>query len=207
MIGIDSKPVSTHASTRPYAKHQDEELLRAVARGDRAALDALYLGYHRRLARFLQRITHRFETAEEIINDTFMVVWQHAQEFRSASRVSTWIIGIAYRIALKSLRRNDGLLRAESSEDLPEASVDPAAGMELRDWIARGLAQLPLDQRLTLELAYHMGHSIEEIADITGCPVGTVKARMFHARAKLREYLPALGGIPQDEIFRGPDPA
>jgi RNA polymerase sigma-70 factor (ECF subfamily) len=47
---------------------------------------------------------------------------------------------------------------------------------------------------MTLELAYHMGHSMEEIAAITDCPVGTVKARMFHAREKLRQYLPALGG-------------
>jgi RNA polymerase sigma-70 factor (ECF subfamily) len=47
---------------------------------------------------------------------------------------------------------------------------------------------------LTLELAYNMGHSIEEIAEITDSPVGTVKARMFHAREKLRQYLPVLGG-------------
>jgi len=56
------------------------------------------------------------------------------------------------------------------------------------------LSRLPMEQRLTLELAYHMGHSLEEIAAITDCPVGTVKARMFHAREKLRQYLPTLGG-------------
>jgi RNA polymerase sigma-70 factor (ECF subfamily) len=53
---------------------------------------------------------------------------------------------------------------------------------------------LPPEQRLTLELAYRMGHSLEEIAAITDCPVGTVKARMFHAREKLRQYLPTLSG-------------
>ena len=154
-----------------------------------------------RLARFLARIAPRYETVEEIINDTFMVVWQHAKEFRGASRVSTWIIGIAYRIALKSLRGNDGLLRAQRSDDLPEQSVDPSEAAELRDWIAHALHQLPLEQRLTMELAYHMGHSIEEIAEITGCPSGTVKARMFHAREKLRHYLPASGGIAASEIL------
>jgi RNA polymerase sigma-70 factor, ECF subfamily len=56
------------------------------------------------------------------------------------------------------------------------------------------LNHLPVEQRLTLELAYQMGHSMEEIALITDCPVGTVKARMFHAREKLRQYLPALSG-------------
>ena len=43
-----------------------------------------------------------------------------------------------------------------------------------------------------------MGHSLEEIAAITECPVGTVKARMFHAREKLRQYLPSLGGAPSE---------
>lgn len=191
------------AHVRQYSKQQDEELLAALAGGDVRALDALYLGYHRRLARFLSRIAQRHETVEEIINDTFMVVWQHAKEFRGASRVSTWIIGIAYRIALKSLRGNDGLTLARSNRDLPEGSVDPTAAAELRDWIAHGLSQLPLEQRLTMELAYHMGHSVEEIAEITGCPAGTVKARMFHAREKLRQFLPALGGIDAADIFNG----
>lgn len=192
------------ANARQYSKQQDEELLSAVARGDNRALDTLYLGYHRRLARFLARIAPRYETIEEIINDTFMVVWQHAKEFRGASRVSTWIIGIAYRVALKSLRGKDGLMRAQSSDDLPEEAFDPTESVELRDWIAHALNKLPLEQRLTLELAYHMGHSIEEIAEITGCPSGTVKARMFHAREKLRRSLPALGGIEAAEIFNKP---
>jgi RNA polymerase sigma-70 factor, ECF subfamily len=190
-----------NANSSQYTKQQDDQLLSAVASGDRRALEALYLGYHRRLARFLSRIAPRYENIEEIINDTFMVVWQHAKDFRGASRVSTWIIGIAYRIALKSLRRNDGLLRAKSSEGLPEESVEPMAAAELRDWIAHALSHLPLEQRLTMELAYHLGHSIEEIAEITDCPVGTVKARMFRAREKLREYLPLLGGIAATEIF------
>src|SRR6202171_3467948 len=153
-----------HARFRQIPKRQDEDLLRDVARGDRRALDALYLGYHRRLARFLARIVPQYETVEEIINDTFLVVWQRAKEFRGASRVSTWIIGIAYRIALKSLRGNDGLLRAKSSNDLPEDSVDPTAAAELRDWIAHGLNHLPLEQRLTMELAHHMGPSVDALA-------------------------------------------
>src|SRR5258708_396687 len=180
---------------RQAPKRQDEDLLRDVASGDRRALDALYIGYHRRLARFLTRIAPQYETIEEIINDTFLVVWQHAKEFRGASRVSTWIIGIAYRIALKTLRRNDGLARAQRYDSMPEPWVEPTKDAELRDWVAHGLSLLQIEQRLALELAYNMGHSIEEIAEITDSPVGTVKARMFHAREKLRQYLPLLGGV------------
>jgi RNA polymerase sigma-70 factor, ECF subfamily len=178
-------------------KERDSALLVAIAAGDRRALEELYLGYHRRLARFLSRFTPRYENIEEIINDTFMVVWQNAKEFRNASQVSTWIIGIAYRTALKSFRRQKNHAVA-SLEDYPEQTVDPTFDAEVADWLKHGLSRLPIEQRLTLELAYHMGHSLEEIAAITECPVGTVKARMFHAREKLRQYLPTLSGGSSD---------
>jgi RNA polymerase sigma-70 factor (ECF subfamily) len=177
-------------------KERDSALLVAIAAGDRRALEELYLSFHRRLARFLSRFTSRYENVEEIINDTFMVVWQSAKDFRNASQVSTWIIGIAYRTALKSFRRQKNHAAAQNLEDYPEQTVDPTFDAELNDWLNHGLSRLPMEQRLTLELAYHMGHSLEEIAAITDCPVGTVKARMFHAREKLRQYLPALSGGP-----------
>jgi RNA polymerase sigma-70 factor (ECF subfamily) len=176
------------------AKEHDNELLVAVAAGSRKALEELYLSYHRRLVRFLSRFTPRYENVEEIINDTFMVVWQSAKDFRYASQVSTWIIGIAYRTALKSVRRQKNHTAARSLDDYPEQFTDPTFETEVQDWLKHGLNRLPAEQRLTLELAYNMGHSLEEIAAITQCPVGTVKARMFHAREKLRGFLPSLGG-------------
>jgi RNA polymerase sigma-70 factor, ECF subfamily len=176
------------------AKESDSQLLAAIGTGDRRALEELYLSYHRRLARFLSRFTPRYENVEEIVNDTFMVVWQSAKDFRGASLVSTWIFGIAYRTALKSLRRQKNHAAARSLDEYPEQTVDPVLQTEMQDWLIHGLDQLPVEQRLTLELAYHMGHSLEEIAAITNAPVGTVKARMYHAREKLRHYLPALGG-------------
>jgi RNA polymerase sigma-70 factor (ECF subfamily) len=172
----------------------DRELLASIAVGDRRALEELYLGYHRRLARFLARFTQRYENVEEIINDTFLAVWQSAPQFRNDSQVSTWIFGIAYRTALKSLRRQKRHTSSLSLEDSPEQTVDPGAETELQDWVTHGLNRLTVEQRLTLELAYHMGHSLEEISAITDTPVGTVKARMYHARQKLREHLPALDG-------------
>ncbi|MGO9513225.1 MAG: RNA polymerase sigma factor [Steroidobacteraceae bacterium] len=182
------------AKNLPKAKESDKELLARVAAGDRHALEELYLSYYRRLGRFLSRFTPRYENAEEIINDTFMVVWQSAKDFRYASQVSTWIFGIAYRTALKSLRLQKNHTAALSLDEYPERIIDPALDTEVTDWLTQGLNQLPVEQRMTLELAYHMGHSIEEIAAITDSPVGTVKARMFHAREKLRQYLPVLGG-------------
>jgi RNA polymerase sigma-70 factor (ECF subfamily) len=183
-------------------KERDGALLAAIAAGDRRALEELYLSYHRRLARFLSRFTPRYENVEEIINDTFLVVWQSAKDFRNASQVSTWIIGIAYRTALKSFRRQKNHTGGRSLDDYPEQTVDPTFEVEVNDWLKHGLSRLPIEQRFTLELAYQMGHSLEEIAAITDCPVGTVKARMFHAREKLRQYLPTLSGATSNRPAR-----
>jgi RNA polymerase sigma-70 factor (ECF subfamily) len=77
---------------------------------------------------------------------------------------------------------------------LPSDSLQDGAD---REWIDLALAHLPTEQRLTIELAYVLGHSCEEIAAIANCPVNTVKTRLFHARRKLRDLLPRLAGQTQ----------
>jgi RNA polymerase sigma-70 factor, ECF subfamily len=169
----------------------EEHLLKSIARGDRCAFEALYRCYYSRLTRFLARRLPPSHSADEIIDDTFMAVWQHAGEFRYQSQVSTWIFGIAYRVALKSLRRRKRWFAA-SADESPEPFIDPHRELEVRDWLAEGLRRLPDNQRLSLLLTYRWGHSIEQVAAMAECPAGTVKARMSHARAKLRHLLTAL---------------
>jgi RNA polymerase sigma-70 factor (ECF subfamily) len=65
---------------------------------------------------------------------------------------------------------------------------------ELEDWILQGLNELPAEQRIAVELVYYFGHSLEEIGQIMGCRASTIKARMFHARARLRSVLSRLAG-------------
>ncbi|MBS0365071.1 MAG: sigma-70 family RNA polymerase sigma factor [Proteobacteria bacterium] len=170
----------------------ERALLGRIATRDTAAMKELYQGYHRRLARFLMRVTSRYELAEEVINDTFLIVWQKAADFRGDSQVSTWIMGIAYRRALKALRRAGA--PAAAQHEIDEASEDPTGDFELTEWLDMGLNRLPARQRMVLELAYRGGHSCEEISAIVGCPVNTVKTRMFHARRRLQELLVELAG-------------
>lgn len=178
---------------------RERALLARVDGGDRRAFEELYGAYYRRLARFLRRLTPRYELVEEAINDTFWVVWQKAGDFRGNSLVSTWIMGIAYRCALKTLRRAGAPGEPLADDQVDSVGEAPQLEQELRDWIGKGLRHLPLEQRMTIELAYFLGHSCEEIGEIMECPVGTVKARMFHARVKLRNLLPALGGMGEGE--------
>ena len=192
---------SRSPETRPlgtgpvYANDRELELLRRIVLRDRDAFRDLYLMYHRRLARFLMRMSLSHETVEEVINDTLWTVWQKSPEFRGASRVSTWIVGIAYRRALKSLRQARAARVPVTDEFVDMAGdIDIAGDNEVKEWLARALAELPLEQRMVMEFAYLMGNSCEEIAAIMHCPVNTVKTRMFHAREKLRLSLPRLAG-------------
>ncbi|HUG99019.1 MAG TPA: sigma-70 family RNA polymerase sigma factor [Gammaproteobacteria bacterium] len=190
------------ADTPGQAADQAEEqaLLAAVAQGDQGAFRRLYLIYHRRLGSFLLRILGRLELTEEVINDVMFIVWKKAGSFRGESRVSTWIMGIAYRQALKALRRARTALPVDSApfgrDDFEPRVGDGAEQREMREWIERALAGLPPKQRMVIELAYFMGYSCDEIARLADCPVGTVKTRMHHARARLRQKLSRLAGTP-----------
>jgi RNA polymerase sigma-70 factor (ECF subfamily) len=168
-------------------------LIARVAEGDRKAFEELYHLYHRRMARFLTRLTRRYDLAEEVINDTFWIVWRKAHTFRGDSQPSTWILGIAYRKARNAFRASARLAEKNlETQELPLMTGEPANAEELRDWLGRALAELPVEQRLAVELCYELGYSCEEIAAIMGCPTNTVKTRLFHARAKLQKLLPQL---------------
>ena len=175
------------------SNERELRLLARVARQDRDAFHDLYYIYHRRLSRFISRLTSRHDLIEEVINDTLWTVWLKAGDFRGDSLVSTWIVGITYRRALKALRRHGTprpMLVVEDVAVAPDAQLED----ENRQWLGQALAELPLEQRMVMEFSYLMGHSCEEIAQIMQCPVNTVKTRMFHAREKLRRSLPRLAG-------------
>ena len=176
----------------------DRALLQRMATGDHAALATLYRSYHGRLCRFLSRLTRRPDIIEEVVNDCFWIAWQHAGDFRGDARVSTWLMGITYRCGLKALRRQGIELTDDLTDDAfppePGDGTDPGEDRELRDLLGKALALLSADQRVVVELVYGVGHSLNEVAAILQCPVGTVKARLFHARMKLLNVMPALSG-------------
>ncbi len=190
----------TAAPRRP----DDGALLARVRRGDRAAFEDLYSRYYRPLYAYLLKVTGRLEAVEELINDTMLVVWRRADAFDGRSRLSTWIFGIAYRKALKEITRRQRE-RARTGESDVEP-VDPGdsphrrwARRELAGRVAGALESLPPDQRAAVVLTYYHGLSYPEIAEVVGCPVGTVKTRMFYARRKLARLLPDAGGGLEDD--------
>jgi len=184
--------------TGPDDDRADAELLARVREADREALHALYRKYYHPLLRFTYRLTGQLEIAQETVNDVMLVVWRDAASFEGRSKVATWIMGIAYRKAMKRVRRAwlwSSRHVAEIDERFERFSPEeaPTERMELEDLLGRALEALPAEQRAVVELTYFFGCSYDEIAKIVGCPVNTVKTRMFHARAKLKALLPRLG--------------
>jgi RNA polymerase sigma-70 factor (ECF subfamily) len=189
-----SKCRSQRVPTRPSdeaANERDRALIGAIAAGNQAALEEIYSRYSGRILAFALKLTRRRDLAEELACETLTAVWLSAARFRNASKVSTWIFGIAHILSLKALR-NVGTVVSSAIDSHIETFYDPQSNTEVREWVDAALALLPEDQRTALELSYRFGHTCQQIADALGCPRNTVKTRMFHGRRKLRQLLPKL---------------
>ena len=171
----------------------DAQLLVRIADRDLRAFEALYRAYQPRLARFLRTILRRAPLVEEVLDDTMLVVWSHPDRFNGKSKVSTWIFAIAYRKALKALRRHDEPVEDRYAEARESAEAGPEQQVEQRqaqEALMSAINELSQDHRAVVDLTYFQGIGYREIAEIMACPVDTVKTRMFHARRHLKTRLP-----------------
>jgi RNA polymerase sigma-70 factor (ECF subfamily) len=167
-------------------------LLGRIAEGDARAFEVLYRGYHSRLERFLANLVRKPEVVEELINDTMLAVWRGAEAYSGASKVSTWIFAIAYRKALRARQRLDEPVADVDAETRPSLEPGPEQQLdrtELRRRLLAAMDGLSANHRAVVDLTYFHDFDCREVAEIMGCPVDTVKTRMFHARRCLRSAL------------------
>lgn len=171
---------------------RDALLIARVRAHDLNAFEELYRDYHPRLTRFLSSLVRRPQIVEEVLNDTMMVVWNRASVFNGDSKLSTWIFAIAYRTAMKALRRQDEPV--EDSQGEERISLEPGPDVQLgqrrvQAILMEAIDGLSADQRAVVDLTYFHEMAYREIAQIMDCPVDTVKTRMFHARRYLKRAL------------------
>jgi len=170
----------------------EAELVARLRAGDRQAFEQVYKAYHGRLTRFLTNVLRRPHLVEEVLGDTMMVVWQRIDGFQGASRLSTWIFGIGYRQALAALRKLDEPVDDERSPELASDDATPedeSGSARARGALAAAIAGLSAPHRAVVNLTYYQEFGYRDIAEVMGCPVDTVKTRMFHARRHLRQSL------------------
>jgi RNA polymerase sigma-70 factor (ECF subfamily) len=178
---------------------EDAALLSRIKARDPEAMGALYDSYGRRAFGFAYRLVGDYGVAEDLVQDAFLAIWQHADRLDpSRGRLITLLLTIVHHKAIDLVRKQRGrgpvpdpsLLAAElpDTADLAVESLD-------RDAVREALAELPQEQRRTLQLAYFAGYSHKDIASATRAPLGTVKSRLRiglqHLRLILREKVKA----------------
>ena len=175
----------------------DQELINRVATGDQAAIRTLFARYHVRIFRFILRFVKAEAVAEELANEVFLDVWRNAAKYEGRSSASTWLLAIARNRALSYLRKR----REESMDDkTADQMVDGADSPEIsaqksnKGEIMRAcMSRLSPEHGEVIDLVYYHEKTINEVSEIVGIPVGTVKTRMFHARQKLSVLLKEAG--------------
>lgn len=163
----------------------DALLIARIVNKDEQALGELHQAYYRRLTRFLLRVSRRPEITAEVINDVFYTIWDKADTFRGEAKVSTWIIGIAYRRALKALAKD----KRQSELVDPNQHPSDLSNIERDHDLDVTMANITPDQRAVIELAYYFGYSYKQIGTILGCSENTVKTRMHRARRALKSMM------------------
>jgi RNA polymerase sigma-70 factor (ECF subfamily) len=187
--GTASRPLTGAAGS---AASEERELLDRVRAQDLHAFERLYRIYQPRLARFLINLVQRPQLVEEVLDDTMMVVWQTAGNFRGTSKLSTWIFAIAYRKAAKARARWPDPVEDKPFDDRASPDLAPDEQLHhhrLHDALVAAMNGLSADHRAVVDLTYFHGLGYRDIAEIMDCPVDTVKTRMFHARRRLKQAL------------------
>ena len=185
------------------ASEADRDWLAAAGRGDRAAFERLYRHYEARVFRYVNMLVRDRALADELVCETMLAVWRAAAGFAQASRVSTWILGIARHKAMDALRRAG---RQRQEVPLEEAAEIPDGAESAIEGLSRGdearalgaaLARLSREHQEVLRLVFHEELPYEEIARLLAIPLNTVKTRVYHAKQQLKRHLgEAAGRLP-----------
>lgn len=179
----------------------DEELLKQVYEGDTVAFDIIVKRYKMRLVNFVFRFVRDRDLAEELVQETFLRVFRERKNHERISNFSTWIFTIAGNLAKSELRRRkrwrffslDQQDNDEGAEfEIPDESQLPdrmAHDRMIEKAVQDAINSLSLKYKEAVILRDIQGFAYEEIAEIIGCPVGTVKSRVNRARLRLQEQL------------------
>jgi len=175
----------------------DRALMARIARADKAALKTLFLCHQTQVFRFIQRIVRNEAVAEELVNEVFLDVWQHAASYEGRSSVTTWLLRLAHNRAISALRkRREEAWDEEKAGEIPDGADDSEVIAQKSDkgrLLRRCIDRLSPEHREIVDLVYYHERSIAEASTILGIPEGTVKTKLFVARKRLSELLREAG--------------
>ncbi len=206
MFASPQQPKTGPGMGRAVAAMTDEQLIAQVQQGHKRAFDELVRRYKNRLYSFILRMVADPVEAEELAQDTLIRAYIHADKYREIARFSTWLFTIATNLVRNRIRQRKRRPRTipldPAPEDDDERPVDPPAvgadpslrveGEELGQLIAEATARIPEKYRIPFLLREVEQLSYEEIQQVTGLKLGTVRSRINRARNRFRANIKPL---------------
>jgi len=185
--GAYTRAMDAHAPNAPPAILPVlGEYLRLVAAGDRDAFERLYRLTSPRLFAVIRRMVAQRQSAEDVLQETFVTIWRKAAHFDSAAgNAMAWMTTIARHRAIDWLRRPSGAVPASTEGALDARATD----VEQLIWISECLDRLVPPQRQAIQLAYYRGMSHEEIGRALDIPIGTVKSRIRRGLLAIKDLI------------------
>ena len=179
----------------------DPVLIQRIQAGDAGAERELYERHVTRVYRLAHRMTGDATLAEDATQDTFIRVFGRLDDFRGDGAFGGWLHRIATTVILGHLRKRKRTRTWEHADDelVAIAGSTKPANPDLRRHLDRAVARLDDNHRLVFVMHDMEGYTHQEIAVAMGTPVGTAKARLSRARAKLRDLLLGPGPVPVTE--------
>ncbi|MEY3218672.1 MAG: hypothetical protein RIT27_29 [Pseudomonadota bacterium] len=174
----------------------DETLMYRVQKGDQLAFQYLVKKYVSALHGFARRILNNSHEAEDIVQETFLRAWRHAEQWQSGrAKLSTWLHSITYHLCIDNHRKNklittplDETLENEDTLEIP-AAPDNLLKEELSQQVEKALQTLPERQRTAIALCYYQGISNLEAAEILNVSVAALESLLARGRKNLKVQL------------------
>jgi len=170
----------------------DLSLVHRIAAGDHAAMKQVYEFHSGPLFHFVKNWLANQHEASDIVHETMLEVWKRADRFQGRSSLKSWIFSIARNKSIDKNRKSSRLSYTDEMPDMADSDANPMEALEasqdaalLKDCIAN----LSETHRRMIHLAFYEDLSYREISEIEGCPIGTVKTRILHAKKLLMRDL------------------
>ncbi len=187
--------------------HEERELVRKALAGDERAFRKLLERHYTLIYSVVRGVAGQRAETEDIVQEVFIKIYRALGDFRGESRLSTWIYRIARNEALNAMdRRKPQVIPIEDCADLPDTGESPEASYRRRmsrERLERFMERLDEKERVAIELRYVGEKSYEEIADIMGIPLGTVKTHIHRAKLSLKRMMTGAGAKAFEKGYGG----
>jgi RNA polymerase sigma-70 factor (ECF subfamily) len=177
----------------------DHRLIADCLAGHQAAFGELVRRHQDRLYSAIYRVVQCAEDSQDVVQEAFLHAYQHLGSFKGDAQFYTWLYRIAMNAAISLRRKRKPVLRivGPDGEAVPEPAdpsdtAQPSHGIEQEEReqsVQRGLARLSAEHRAVLVMKDMEGMKYEEMAEVLGVPIGTIRSRLHRARLELRELL------------------